>query len=113
MADVSVPNELLGNVVDYIEKASSIFDASSQQSADVSAQAKATLETLKKQGLCAPGSSEQDLLEKLCNPVEALRALDRTAQQVAPPALGEPSVKEAGDSLDDNAAQKFEMALGL
>ena len=113
MADVSVPNELLGNVVDYVEKASAIFKTANQQSADVSAQAKSTLETLKKQGLCSPGASDQDLLEKLCNPVEALRALDRTAQQVAPPALGEPSVKEAGDPQDDDAGQKFEMALGL
>ncbi len=116
MSNVEVSTELLGNAVSYVEKASAVFDAQEKTAAEIEAQAKVTLETLKKQGLCPPGVSDEQLLEKLCNPVESLKALEKTAAQVEAPRLGEPaevkvaSEQRGGVRVSDEA---FETALGL
>ena len=118
MTDVPVTPEFLGDVVSYVEKASAVFDANGRQAVDTEAQAKVTLDTLKKQGLCPAGADDEKLLEKLCNPVEALKALDKTARQVPPPSLGTPEggeVKVASDqstSVRESDA-RFESAMGL
>lgn len=115
--DVTVSTEFLGNVVGYIEKASGVFETSEKQSAEVEAQAKVTLETLKKQGLVVPGASDEELLAKLSSPVEALLALEKTARQVQPPSLGVPDnqIKEAnapGSGVRESDL-RFEQALGF
>ena len=81
-------------------------------------QAKATLETLKKQGLCPSDISDEELIEKLSNPIEALKALDKTARQVAAPSMGTPHEVEKSASAPNAAPQgeaerNFEVALGL
>ena len=115
MSNVKVSTEFLGGVVDYVEKTSAVFDDQDKQASEVAAQAKATLDTLKKQGLCPPGVSDDELLEKLCNPTEALKALSKTAAQVEAPRLGEPAEKVAGDTRSNESASDmaFEAALGL
>lgn len=116
MANVEVSTDFLGEVVNYVEKASAVFDGQDKQAAEIQAQAKATLETLKKQGLCPPGVSDDELLEKLCNPTEALKALSKTAAQVEAPRMGEPAeIKEAGERSSGirSSDLAFEEALGV
>ena len=73
MSDANMTPEFLNGVVDYVEKASSVFDEQEKLAADVEAQAKATLEVLKKQGLAPADTDDGRLLESLCNPRPAKR----------------------------------------
>ena len=114
MATVEVTTEFLTDVADHVEKASAVFDGIDKKSADVEAQAKATLNELKKQGLVPEGVDDEALVAKLCDPVEALVSLGKTARLVSPPSLGEPAeVKEASTSGQSSSDAQFEVALGL
>ena len=115
MTDTKVPTELLTDVVDFVESTGEILAAREKQASEVTVQAKLTLDTLKKQGLAQTNVDETKQLALLSNPVEALKALAKTAELVTPAKLGrsEGGTNKTASMSKQSADQQFEVALGL
>jgi len=114
MSETKVPTDLLTEVVDFVEGAGQLAAIQEKQAMDVNAQAKVTLDTLKKQGLAQAGVEDSALLAKLANPVEVLKALQKTAALVEVKKIGRSdseATKTASAAM--SADEKFESALGL
>jgi len=114
MSDIKIPADLLTSVVDFVEGTGQVLAKKAEQEAEVNAQAKVTLDMLKKQGLAQQGVEDSALLTKLANPVEALKALHKTAALVTVPKLGASGGTEKAASMEKQSADlAFEQALGL